>query len=81
MPRAQPKARGARPDIATLLGLALAFGGIIGGLIMEGGRLKDISQITAAFIVFGGTCGAVMVSTPMSILLGAIRRQIGRAHV
>ncbi len=65
-----------RPDLATLGGLALAFGGIIGGLIMEGGRLKDISQITAAFIVFGGTCGAVMISTPVGILLGAARRLV-----
>jgi chemotaxis protein MotA len=63
-----------RPDIATILGLLLAFGGIIGGLIMEGGKLRDISQITAAIIVLGGTCGAVMVSTPMHILIGAARR-------
>lgn len=63
-----------RPDVATLAGLILAFGGILGGLIMEGGQLKDVSQITAALIVLGGTCGAVMVSTPMNILGGAIRR-------
>jgi len=76
VPRVQPRERPARPDLATLGGLALAFGGIIGGLIMEGGRLKDISQITAAFIVFGGTCGAVMISTPVGILLGAARRLV-----
>lgn len=64
----------ARPDVATLTGLILAFGGILGGLIMEGGQLKDVSQITAAMIVLGGTSGAVLVSTPMSILIGAIRR-------
>jgi chemotaxis protein MotA len=57
-----------------LLGLILAFGGIVGGLIMEGGKLKDISQFTAAIIVLGGTCGAVMVSTPMNILVAAARR-------
>jgi chemotaxis protein MotA len=74
--RAQTKERGARPDIATLGGLALAFGGIIGGLLMEGGKLKDISQITAAFIVLGGTCGAVMISTPVGILLGSLRRLV-----
>lgn len=65
-----------RPDIATILGLMLAFGGILGGLIMEGGKLRDISQITAAIIVLGGTCGAVMVSTPMHVLMGAGRRLI-----
>jgi len=71
-----PKKSSARPDIATLGGVALAFGGIVGGLIMEGGSLKDVSQITAAFIVLGGTCGAVMVSTPMGILMGAARRLV-----
>lgn len=43
---------------------------------MEGGRIKDVSQITAAMIVLGGTCGAVMVSTPMSLLARAVRRLI-----
>ncbi len=69
-----PRATVTRPDIATFSGLILAFGGIVGGLIMEGGRLKDITQLTAAIIVLGGTCGAVMVSTPMNILLGAAHR-------
>ena len=31
---------------------------------MEGGKIKDLSQITVAFIVLGETFGAVMVSTP-----------------
>jgi chemotaxis protein MotA len=77
VPRAgSPKRSASRPDIATLSGLLLAFGGIAGGLIMEGGKIKDVAQITAAFIVLGGTCGAVMVSTPMGILLGAARRLV-----
>jgi chemotaxis protein MotA len=76
-PRAvPPKAKLLRPDVATLTGLILAFGGILGGLIMEGGSLRDISQITAALIVLGGTCGAVMVSTPMNVLLAAARRML-----
>ena len=43
---------------------------------MEGGKIKDVSQITAAFIVLGGTFGAVMVSTPLSVLMGAALRLI-----
>ncbi|MFL6451190.1 MAG: flagellar motor protein [Bryobacteraceae bacterium] len=61
-------------DLASLGGLAVAFGGIIGGLLLEGGRLSDISQITAAMIVLGGTFGAVMVTTPMSVLVSAFRK-------
>src|SRR5271170_5880737 len=70
------KAGGSRPDLATIVGLALAFGGSVGCLLMEGGKTKDISQVTAAFIVLGGTLGAVMVSTPISVLKGALLRMI-----
>lgn len=73
---AKPKKAGARPDFATFGGILLAFGGIVGGLLMEGGKIKDISQITAAFIVLGGTFGAVMVSTPLAVLKGAAVRLI-----
>lgn len=69
-----PKRRLLRPDAATLAGLILAFGGILGGLVMEGGKMKDVAQITAALIVLGGTCGAVMVSTPTYMLAAALRR-------
>src|SRR5580658_9126110 len=65
-----------RPDLATVGGLLLAVGGIVGGLLMEGGKIRDISQITAAVIVLGGTLGAVMVSTPISVLKGALLRLI-----
>ncbi|MCE5309502.1 MAG: flagellar motor protein [Acidobacteriales bacterium] len=64
----------ARPDLATLAGLTLALGGIIGGLILEGGHLSQILQGTAAMIVFGGTLGAVMVTMPISTLKGAAKR-------
>ena len=60
-----------RPDFATIGGLLLAVGGIAGGLVLEGGRLQDVAQVTAAMIVLGGTLGAVMITTPHSILVRA----------
>src|SRR5690242_16212191 len=65
-----------RPDIATVGGIALAFGGIVGGLLLEGGKMRDITQLTAAMIVLGGTFGAVMVTTPLRVLRGAIKRLV-----
>src|SRR5277367_6170668 len=62
-----------RPDFATLGGLLLAAGGILGGLLIEGGRLTDIAQVTALMIVLGGTIGAVMVTTPLKTLLRAVK--------
>jgi chemotaxis protein MotA len=63
-----------RPDFATIGGLVMAMAGILGGLLLEGGRIRDVAQITAAFIVFGGTFGAVMVTSPLPVLLRAIRK-------
>jgi len=68
-----PKRSSSRPDIATLGGLLLAAGGILGGLTLEGGKLTDIAQITALMIVLGGTLGAVMVTTPLKTLLRAAK--------
>src|SRR5438045_4067452 len=61
-------------DFATVGGIVLAMGAIIGGLLLEKGSVLDIAQYTAAIIVLGGTAGAVMVSTPMKVLVGAMRR-------
>lgn len=63
-----------RPDFATIGGLLLAAVGILGGLLLEGGQLKDVVQVTAALIVLGGTLGSVMVNTPLSTLLAAAGR-------
>jgi chemotaxis protein MotA len=68
------KTGGTRPDLATLGGLLLAIGGIITGLMMEGGKIKDVAQVTAAIIVLGGTLGAVMVTTPLAVLLRAAKK-------
>lgn len=62
-----------RPDVATLLGLMIAAGGILGGLVFEGGKLTDIGQVTALVIVLGGTIGAVMVTTPSKTLVRALK--------
>jgi chemotaxis protein MotA len=67
------KAAGARPDLATLGGIALAMAGIIGGLILEKGSIQDLSQVTAAMIVLGGTFGAVLVSTPLAVVIRAFK--------
>src|SRR6267142_177925 len=77
MADAAPKAAkksGGKPDLASLGGLLLALGGRLGGLVMEGGKVRDVSQVTAAIIVLCGTVGAVMVTTPMHTLIGAVKK-------
>jgi len=68
------KGRGSKPDLATIGGLILAVGGIVGGMILEGGKIQEILQPTAAVIVFGGTIGATMVTAPLNTFLRALKR-------
>jgi chemotaxis protein MotA len=63
-----------RLDYLAFLGLAVGIGGIIAGLLLEGGRIADVAQITAAVIVFGGTLGAVLLTTPRAMVKSAVRR-------
>ncbi len=58
----------------AISGLLLALGGILAGLFLEGGRLSDVSQLSAALIVFGGTCGAIILTTPWANLKDALAR-------
>ena len=60
-------------DKATLIGLVMGIGAVLGGQILEGGSLHSIMQFTAAVIVFGGTFGAVFLSYPFQNVLGAFR--------
>jgi chemotaxis protein MotA len=71
---ATPKGPRLSLDLSSLIGIVVALGGIIGGLVLEGGSIKDVAQVTGAIIVMGGTLGAVMVTTPTPILIGAIRK-------
>jgi chemotaxis protein MotA len=67
---------GLRPDFATFGGIVLALLGIVGGLILEGGELADITQVTAAMIVLGGTIGAVLIHTPLHTVIGGVKRLV-----
>lgn len=61
-------------DKSSLTGIVLAIGGVLAGLLLEGGNLRQILQPTAAMIVFGGTLGAVMLQFPLPVVLQAVRR-------
>jgi chemotaxis protein MotA len=60
-------------DKGTIAGVTLSFGGITAGLLLEGGKLSQILQPTAALIVVGGTIGAVLLQFPLSTVIAAVR--------
>jgi chemotaxis protein MotA len=61
-------------DKGTIAGLAFAFVGLGAGLMLEGVKLPQVVQPTAALIVFGGTLGAVMVQFPLRTVILALRQ-------
>lgn len=60
-------------DIASIAGLLLAAAGILGGMLIEGGDVGQITKPTAAMIVIGGTLGAVMLQFPLNIFISALK--------
>jgi len=61
-------------DKSTVSGILVALSGIGLGLVLDGGKLAQVLQPTAALIVFGGTLGAVMVQFPLRILLQSVKQ-------
>lgn len=70
----EERAASGKLDLSSLAGLLVAGLGIVGGLLLEGGRFSDLGQFTAAIIVLGGTAGAVMITTPLPLLLAAVKK-------
>jgi chemotaxis protein MotA len=62
-----------RVDRSTLLGTLLAVGGVVGGLALDGGSIRQILQPSAAFIVIAGTLGVVLIQFPMKIAVDTIK--------
>ena len=60
-------------DKSSFSGVLIAVGGILAGMMVEGGKIGQILQPTAAMIVFGGTLGAVMLQFPLATVLAAAR--------
>ena len=56
-----------------MIGPIFALAMILGGMMLEGGHLGSVLQLTAALIVFGGTFGALMGAYPLPDLLKALK--------
>jgi chemotaxis protein MotA len=52
-------------DIATMLGLLLGIGALLGSFLMEGGHLSALIQWPAIILVVVGTFGATIITTSL----------------
>ena len=59
-------------DFTSLVGVFFGIVCILIGQALEGGNIGQLLQITAAFIVFGGTGGAVLLSFSVEELKNAL---------
>lgn len=60
-------------DLTSLLGPIVALGFIIVGLILEGGHVSSIIQLTAFMIVVGGMMGSIMVAYPLPDMINGFK--------
>jgi chemotaxis protein MotA len=63
-------------DPLTLIGIVLGVGAILVGQYLEGGHVTSLVNGPALLIVFGGTLGAVMVQSPMSVFTRSMKMLI-----
>ncbi len=60
-------------DVLSIIGLAMGLGAIIVSMILDGGSLMALLQLSAFVIVVGGTIGAVLLQTPLPVFLQGIK--------
>lgn len=58
-------------DLATVIGIIVAFGLVIAAILTGGSPLIFI-DIQSALIVFGGTIGATLINYPLGTVLGVV---------
>lgn len=60
-------------DNLSIIGLLLGIGGVLIGQVMEGGHISSLANLPAALIVLGGTMGAVLLQSPLTVFLRAMQ--------
>ena len=61
-------------DPGSLIGLALGLVALLGGHLIEGGKLSLFLQPAALLIVLGGTLAAVLLQHPLSVFTQGMRK-------
>ena len=60
-------------DILSVVGLVMGFGAIIASMMLDGGNLMALVQLSALVIVGCGTVGAVLLQSPLPVFLRGVR--------
>lgn len=60
-------------DISTIVGFLVTLGGVIGGYVMDEGKVGSLLRPSSMLVVIVGTIGVVIISFGLSDFLGAFK--------
>jgi chemotaxis protein MotA len=60
----------------VIVGGLIVLGAVVGGYLMEHGNLSVLFQPAEVVIIFGAATGALVISSPMNVLMGVIKGAI-----
>ncbi len=60
-------------DILTIVGIVVGIGFLLVGQMLEGGHAGSLVQLTAAFIVYGGVLGSMIVQSSIPNFIFALK--------
>lgn len=60
-------------DILSIVGLFLGVGAVIASMLLDGGNVFALLQLSAFVVVFGGSLAAVCLQTNLSVFLGGLK--------
>jgi chemotaxis protein MotA len=61
----------------SLIGIVVVLGSVIGGFLMEKGKLPVLVQPSEFVTIAGAAVGTVLVANPMHILKGIVSGMLG----
>ena len=60
-------------DILSVIGIIVGVGAILLGQYLDGGHVSSLINGPALIIVFGGSLGAIMLQSPLSVFMHAMK--------
>src|SRR5271157_3119456 len=61
----------------SILGIAIVLGAIVGGYLIEHGKLLVLLQPAELIIIFGAAVGTVVIANPLPTLIRVVQGVVG----
>jgi chemotaxis protein MotA len=61
----------------SIIGILIVFGAVVGGYMMEHGKLLVLAQPAELIIIFGAAVGTVITANPLSTIIRMVKAMLG----